>query len=82
MSNRFRRIRIELRSILRGEEGTSSPTNEDDALVEDIEETENKIKELTKATIRCMPLDSEEEQGICVLSGKPSSKRVLFAKAY
>ena len=45
-------------------------------------ETENKIKELTKATIRCMPLDSEEEQGICVLSGKPSSKRVLFAKAY
>lgn len=44
-------------------------------------ETENKIKELTKATIRCMPLDSEEEQGICVLSGKPSSKRVLFAKA-
>ena len=45
-------------------------------------ETENKIKELTKATIRCMPLDSKEEQGICVLSGKPSSKRVLFAKAY
>jgi prolyl-tRNA synthetase len=45
-------------------------------------ETELKIKELTKATIRCIPLDAEEEQGSCVYSGKPSSKRVLFAKAY
>ena len=46
------------------------------------EETEDKIKELTKATIRCIALDQEEEQGGCVYSGKPSSKRVLFAKAY
>lgn len=45
-------------------------------------ETEEKIKELTKATIRCIPLDREEEQGICVFSGKPSVGRVLFAKAY
>ncbi|MCH2084237.1 MAG: proline--tRNA ligase [Saprospiraceae bacterium] len=45
-------------------------------------ETELKIKELTKATIRCIPNDAEEEAGSCVFSGKPSSKRVLFAKAY
>jgi len=46
------------------------------------EETETKIKELTKATIRCIPLDAEEEEGSCILTGKPSNKRVLFAKAY
>jgi len=46
------------------------------------EETEDKIKDLTKATIRCIPNDAKEEIGICVFSGKPSSKRVLFAKAY
>lgn len=46
------------------------------------EETEDKIKEYTKATIRCIALDAEEEEGVCVFSGKPSSKRVLFAKAY
>ncbi|PBJ14491.1 proline--tRNA ligase [Flavobacterium sp. ACN6] len=45
-------------------------------------ETEEKIKELTKATIRCIPLDAVEEAGVCVFTGKPSSKRVLFAKAY
>ncbi|HMQ50136.1 MAG TPA: proline--tRNA ligase [Saprospiraceae bacterium] len=45
-------------------------------------ETELKIKELTKATIRCIPNDAAEEQGACVLTGKPSNKRVLFAKAY
>ena len=45
-------------------------------------ETEDKIKELTKATIRCIPLDSMEEEGICILTGKPSGRRVLFAKAY
>ena len=46
------------------------------------EETENKIKTQTKATIRCIPNDAKEEIGICVFSGKPSFKRVLFAKAY
>ena len=46
------------------------------------EETENKIKDLTKATIRCIPNDAKEETGTCVFSEKPSSKRVLFAKAY
>ena len=46
------------------------------------EETEDKIKELTKATIRCIPNDALEEIGTCVLTGKPSFKRVLFAKAY
>ena len=45
-------------------------------------ETEDKIKELTKATIRCIPLDQVPEQGVCVFTGKPSSGRVLFAKAY
>lgn len=45
-------------------------------------ETEQKIKEETKATIRCIPLEAKEEAGKCVYSGKPSSKRVLFARAY
>ncbi|MGK0325015.1 MAG: prolyl-tRNA synthetase [Polaribacter sp.] len=45
-------------------------------------ETEDKIKEVTKATIRCIPNDAKEEVGACVLTGKPSTKRVLFAKAY
>ncbi len=44
--------------------------------------TEQKIKEETKATIRCIPLDAKEEKGICMYSGKPSLSRVLFAKAY
>jgi prolyl-tRNA synthetase len=45
-------------------------------------ETEAAIKEETKATIRCIPLDAVEEAGVCVYSGKPSSRRVLFAQAY
>jgi len=45
-------------------------------------ETEQRIKEETKATIRCIPLDAPEEEGKCIYSGKPSKKRVLFAKAY
>ncbi|MGS2740465.1 proline--tRNA ligase [Sinomicrobium sp. M5D2P17] len=45
-------------------------------------ETEDTIKELTKATIRCIPLDAKEEDGTCIYSGKPSKRRVLFAKAY
>lgn len=45
-------------------------------------ETEEKIKELTKATIRCVPLDRVEEHGKCVFSGAKSTGRVLFAKAY
>lgn len=45
-------------------------------------ETEDEIKKLTKATIRCIPVDAKEEEGVCVLTGKPSTKRVLFAKAY
>lgn len=46
------------------------------------EETEDKIKELTKATIRCIPNDAPKQQGKCVYSGRPSSRKVLFAKAY
>ena len=46
------------------------------------EETEMKIKQETKATIRCIPIDTEKEEGKCIYSGKPSSQRVLFAKAY
>ncbi len=45
-------------------------------------ETELKIKEETKATIRCIPFDSPEEKGKCIYSGKPSARRVLFAVAY
>ncbi|HEX5002853.1 MAG TPA: proline--tRNA ligase [Bacteroidia bacterium] len=45
-------------------------------------ETEQKIKELTKATIRCIPLDAKEEKGSCILTGKPSTRRVIFARAY
>lgn len=45
-------------------------------------ETELKIKELTKATIRCIPNDNEQEEGKCILTGKLSKERVLFAKAY
>ncbi|WP_163399386.1 proline--tRNA ligase [Flavobacterium fluviatile] len=44
--------------------------------------TEEKIKDLTKATIRCIPLSHAEEAGSCVFTGNPSTKRVLFAKAY
>ncbi len=45
-------------------------------------ETEQKIKEETKATISVIPLDAIEEDGKCIYSGKPSKKRVIFAKAY
>jgi len=45
-------------------------------------ETEEKIKKETKATIRCIPIDSHKEKGLCMISGKPSAQRVLFAKAY
>ena len=45
-------------------------------------ETEEKIKDLTKATIRCIPLDRKEELGKCIFTGAESAGRVLFAKAY
>ncbi|EKB49531.1 proline--tRNA ligase [Cecembia lonarensis] len=45
-------------------------------------ETEEKIKELSKATIRCIPIDQKAEDGKCILSGNPSNGRVLFARAY
>ena len=45
-------------------------------------ETEEKIKEMTKATIRCIPLDNKQEEGKCILTGNPSKERVLFARAY
>lgn len=45
-------------------------------------ETENRIKDETKATIRCIPIDAELEAGSCMVTGKPSERRVLFAKAY
>ncbi|MFN5226931.1 MAG: proline--tRNA ligase [Bacteroidota bacterium] len=44
--------------------------------------TEEKIKELSKATIRCIPLDNQQEAGTCILTGQPSTQRVLFARAY
>jgi prolyl-tRNA synthetase len=45
-------------------------------------ETEDKIKNLTQATIRCIPLDAKEETGKCIFTGAPSSRRVIFAKSY
>ena len=45
-------------------------------------ETEDSIKDLTKATIRCIPINNKIEEGTCVFTGKKSSQRVLFAKAY
>ena len=45
-------------------------------------ETEVAIKEATKATIRCIPLDAVDEEGACIYSGKPSHQRVLFARSY
>jgi len=45
-------------------------------------ETEQKIKEETKATIRCIPLNNKQEEGKCIFTGKPSAQRVVFAKAY
>ena len=45
-------------------------------------ETEEAIKDKTKATIRCIPLNNPKEEGKCILTGKPSSQRVLFARAY
>jgi len=46
------------------------------------DETEAKIKEETKATVRCIPVDGKEEEGKCIYSGKPSKQRVVFARAY
>ena len=45
-------------------------------------ETEVAIKEATKATIRCIPVDAVDEEGTCVFSGRPSHRRVLFARSY
>lgn len=45
-------------------------------------ETEDKIKEETKATIRCIPLNNPQEDGVCILTGKPSKQRAVFARAY
>ena len=45
-------------------------------------ETEERIKEETKATIRCIPNDAPDEEGTCIYSGKPSHRRVIFARAY
>ena len=45
-------------------------------------ETEEKIKDETKATIRCIPIENKLEEGKCIYSGKPSSQRVIFARAY
>lgn len=45
-------------------------------------ETEARIQEETKATIRCIPLDADDEEGVCILTGNPSSRRVVFARAY
>ena len=45
-------------------------------------ETEERIKEETKATIRCIPLDSDEEEGVCMVTGRPSSRRVIIARSY
>jgi len=45
-------------------------------------ETEEKIKQETKATIRCIPLEGDQTPGVCMVTGKPSKQRVIFARAY
>jgi prolyl-tRNA synthetase len=45
-------------------------------------ESELAIKDATKATIRCIPVDNKQEEGKCIYSGKPSKERVIFARAY
>lgn len=45
-------------------------------------ETEARIKEETKATIRCIPLEGDTTPGVCMVTGRPSARRVLFARAY
>ena len=45
-------------------------------------ETEARIKEETKATIRCIPFDGDTTPGVCMVTGKPSARRVLFARSY
>ena len=45
-------------------------------------ETEEKIKEETKATIRCIPLEGDTTPGVCMVTGKPSKQRVIFARNY
>ncbi|MDE6287422.1 MAG: proline--tRNA ligase, partial [Muribaculaceae bacterium] len=45
-------------------------------------ETEERMKAETKATIRCIPLDGEEEEGVCMVTGKPSKRRVIIARSY
>ncbi len=67
----------EFKKIINSEEGGFVLAHWDGTI-----ETEEKIKEETKATIRCIPMDAEEEEGVCIYTGKPSNKRVLFAKAY
>ncbi len=67
---------VEFKEILNGKGGFIS------AHWDGTPETEEKIKEETKATIRCIPLDSTSEIGVCVYSGKPSAQRVLFALSY
>jgi prolyl-tRNA synthetase len=66
----------EFKTVLNGEGGFVSAHWDGTAA------TEEKIKEMTKATIRCIPLDRVEEAGSCVFTGNPSVGRVLFAKAY
>ena len=66
----------EFKEVLEGKAGFIS------AHWDGTDETEEKIKKETKATIRCIPLDSKFEEGVCIYSGKPSKQRVLFAKAY
>ena len=67
----------EFKSIIASEEGGFVYAHWDGTV-----ETEEKIKEETKATIRCIPLDQASEDGVCIYSGKPSKGRVVFAKAY
>ena len=66
----------EFKAVLNGEGGFVSAHWDGTAA------TEEKIKELTKATIRCIPLNNVLEAGKCILTGEPSTQRVLFARAY
>lgn len=82
-ANNFRNSNI--KEVNTWEEFTNAIENEKGFLSahwDGTSETEEKIKELTKATIRCIPLNNKQESGTCIYSGKSSKERVIFARAY
>ena len=77
---KYKKKYLGLNTDLKG--GAKKKSTKKSKIITLVSGNENKIKELTKATIRCIPNEVIEEAGFCILSGKKSVRRVLFAKAY